>query len=102
MNSAVRLTNTMFSAISFGRLLPARAFNHLDHPVEERIAGFGGDAHHDPVAQHPGAAGHGAAVAAAFAHHRRGLAGDGRFIHRGDALDDFAVGGNQFPGLANK
>jgi len=36
----------------------------------------------------------GAAVAAAFADNGGGLAGDGGFIHGGDALDDFAVGGD--------
>ena len=42
--------------------------------------------------KHARAAGHAAAVAAAFADHRGAFAGDGAFVDRGDAFDDFAVG----------
>ena len=52
------------------------------------------DPDHDPVGQHPGAAGHARAVAADFADHGRRLAGDGRLVDRCDALDDLAVAGN--------
>ena len=48
--------------------------------------------------EHARAAGDGAAVAAAFADDRRGLAGDGGFVHGGRAFDDFAVGGDDFRG----
>ena len=53
----------------------------------------------DAVGQHAGAAGDRAAVAAALADDRRGLAGDGRLVHRGDALDDLAVAGDDLAGL---
>ena len=39
-----------------------------------------------PIGKHARAAGHAAAVAAAFADHRRAFAGDGAFIDRGHAL----------------
>ena len=73
------------------RLLAAGALDQRDHPVEERLARLGGDPHDDPVGQHPGAAGDRRAVAARLADHRRRLAGDGRLVDRGDALDDLAV-----------
>ena len=50
------------------------------------------DANDDAVADHARAAGDGAAVAAALADDRRGFAGDGRFVHAGDAFDHVAVG----------
>ncbi len=78
-----------------GRFLPFGPFDQLDHAVHERLAGVGGDADRDLVGEHLGAAGDGRAVAARFADHRRGLAGDGRFVDRGGALDDLAVGGNR-------
>ena len=34
----VRLASRMFSAISFGRLLPGRALDQRDHPVQEGLA----------------------------------------------------------------
>ena len=40
-----------------------------------------------------------AAVAAAFADHRRAFAGDGAFVDRGDAFDHFAVGRDMIAGL---
>ncbi len=78
-----------------GRLLALGAFHHRDHAIQESLARIGGDAHHQPVGQHPRAAGYRAEVAAGFAYHRRALAGDGAFIHRGDALDHLAVAGNE-------
>ena len=45
------------------------------------------------------AAGDGRAVAAGFAHHRGGFAGDRAFIDAGDALDHLAVGGDEIAGL---
>ena len=39
------------------RLLPRRALDQRDHPVDEGLAGLGGDLHDDPVRQHGGAAG---------------------------------------------
>ena len=38
--------------------------------------------------------GHRGAVAAGLADHRRRFSGDGRFVHRGHAFDDFAVAGD--------
>ena len=49
--------------------------------------------------KHPRAAGHGRAIAAAFANHGGRFAGDGRFVDRGDALDHFAVAGNVLAGF---
>ena len=46
--------------------------------------------------KHARAAGDGAAVAARFADDGRGFAGDGRFVHRRRAVDNFAVGRNDF------
>jgi hypothetical protein len=48
--------------------------------VEERLAGFGGDAHLDLVGEDARAAGDGAAVAAALADDGRGFAGDGGLV----------------------
>ena len=80
------------------RLLPGGAFDQRDHPIEERVAGIGGDLDHDPVGDHARAAGDRRTVAARFADHRRRFAGDRRFVHRGDALDDLAVGGDELAG----
>ena len=81
------------------RLLPLGAFDQRDHAVEEGVAGRGGDAHLDPVGDHGRAAGDRRAVAAGFADHRRGFAGDGGFVDRGDALDHLAVRGIDVAGL---
>ena len=53
------------------------------------------------IGQHLGAAGDGAAVAARFANDGRAFSGDHRFVHGGDALDHFAVAGNQVAGIAD-
>ena len=45
-------------------LLPLRALDQRDHPVQERLARVGGDLDDEPVRQHLGAAGDRAAVAA--------------------------------------
>ena len=50
------------------------------------------------VGQHPGAAGDRRAVAAGLADDRGRLAGDGRLVDRGDALDDLAVAGDHLAG----
>ena len=81
------------------RLLPLGAFDQRDHAVEERFARIGGDADNEPIGQDARAAGDAAAVAAAFADDRRTFAGDGAFVDRGDAFDDFAVAGNHVAGL---
>ena len=82
-----------------GRLLPRRALDEGDHPVDEGLAGLGRDPHDDAVREHLGAAGDRGAVAAGLADDRRGLAGDGRLVHAGDALDDVAVAGDDLAGL---
>ena len=82
-----------------GRLLALGALDQPDHAIEEGGAGRRGDAHADPVGQHLRAAGHRRAVAAGLADDRRGLAGDGRLVDRGDALDHLAVGGDEVAGL---
>ena len=81
------------------RLLPLGALHQLDHAVDEGRPLCGGDADADPVAQYLRAAGDRRAVAAGFADHGRGLAGDGGFIHRSHALDHFAVGGDVVAGF---
>ncbi len=92
----------MLSAISLGVFCRRAPFNHLDHPVQKRIARFRRDAHDDLVADDPRAAGDGAAVAAAFADDRRRLARDGRFVHGGDAFDDLAIGGDELARFADE
>ena len=82
-----------------GRLLARGALDQRDHAIEERLARIGGDAHDDAVGQHLGAAGDRRAIAAALADDRRRLAGDGRLVDRGDALDDLAVAGDELAGL---
>ena len=102
MKSAVKLTSTMLSAISFGVF--CRRAPSIIEIIRSRNEwpGFGGDTNNDAVAEDARAASDGAAVAAAFANDRRGLAGNGGFVHGGDAFHDFTVGGNHVAGLANK
>ena len=77
------------------RLLPRRALDERDHAVEEALAGPLRHPHDDLVGEHARAAGHGRAVAARLADHRRRLAGDRRLVDARDALDHLAVGGDQ-------
>ena len=81
------------------RLLPLGAFDQRDHAIDEGMAGGHGDPDLDRVGQHLRAAGDGRAVAAGSADHRRRFAGNGAFVDGGDALDDFAVAGDQLAGL---
>ena len=81
-----------------GRLLPARALDEGDHPVDEALAGLGRDLDDDAVREHLGAAGDRAPVAAGLADDRRGLAGDRRLVDAGHALDDVAVAGDDLAG----
>ena len=83
------------------RLLPVGALDQRDHAVEERLSALGRDTYHDPVREHPGSASDRRSIASRFPDDRRRLAGDGRFVDRGDALDDLAVGGDQVVGLAD-
>ena len=78
--------------------LPLGAFDQGNHAVQEGFPGVRGDADFDPVGEHSGAAGHRRPVAARFPDDGGGLAGDGRLIDRGHAIDDFAIGGNELAG----
>ena len=84
------------------RFLAARAFDHRNHPVEERMSRLSGDADSDPVADDARATGDGAPVTAAFADNRCRLAGNRRFVHGGDAFHDLAVGGNRVARFTDK
>ncbi len=53
------------------------------------------------IRQNLGSAGNGAAIAAGFANHGRAFTGDHRFVHGGDAFDDFAVAGDDIAGIAH-
>ena len=89
----------MSRAISLGvfcRLAPSTMAIMRSRNVSPGLAVI---AHDQPVGQHARAAGDAAAVAAAFADHRGAFAGDGAFVDRGDAFDDFAVGRNVVAGL---
>ena len=85
MKMIVSAASRMFSAISFGvfcRLAPStRAIIR-----SMKLARFLGDPDDDAVRQHRGAARHRRAVATGLPDHRGGLAGDGRFVHRGVML----------------
>ncbi|GAA3467397.1 hypothetical protein GCM10018965_019500 [Nonomuraea roseola] len=81
------------------RLLPVGALDEGDHPIDEALARLLGDPDGDLVGEHLGAAGHRGTVTAGLADHRSGLAGDGRLVHAGDALDHVAVTGDDLPGL---
>ena len=81
------------------RLLPFGALDQRDHAVDEGRARRGGDPHLDEVGEHGRSAGDGRAIAAGLANDGRGLAGDRRFIDRGDAFDDVAVAGNDLAGF---
>jgi hypothetical protein len=82
-----------------GRLLPARAFDQGNHAVEGGLAGVGADSHQQPVRHQAGVAGHRRAVAAGLTDHRRGFAGNRRFIDGRDTFDYLAVARDQLTGL---
>ena len=95
----VSAASRMFSASSFGvfcRFAPSTSAIIRSMKVSP---GLGGDLHDDPVGQHLGAAGDRGAVPAGLPDDRGGLAGDGRLVHRGDALDDVAVTGDDLARL---
>ena len=81
------------------RFLARRAFHHGDHLIEEAFARFACNLHDDPIRQNRCAASDCAAVAAAFADNRRGLAGDGALICGSGAFDHFAVRRDLLAGL---
>ena len=80
-------------------LLPVRALDQGDHPVDEALTGLLRDPHDDAVGEHRGAAGHRGAVAAGLPDHRRGFTGDRRLVHRRNAFQDIAVARDDLPGL---
>ena len=83
-----------------GRPLTAGAFHHGNHAVQEGIARLRRDADDNAVADHAGAARHGAAVAAAFPDDRGGFARNGGLVHAGNAFNHFAVKRNDVPCFA--
>ena len=89
----------MLSAISFGVFCRSAPSTSAIMRSRKDEPGADGDAHHDPVGEHGGAAGDGRAVAAGLADDGRGLAGDRRLVDRGDAFDDLAVGRDEVAGL---
>jgi hypothetical protein len=92
----VSATSRMVRAISFGVFWRLAFFDHGNHAVDEGFARIDRDPDDHPVGQHAGAAGDGREVAAGFADDRGRFAGDGGFVDRGDAFDDFAIGRNGF------
>ena len=84
-----------------GCLLAVGAFDERDHAVQKRVPGLGRDLHDDAVGQHGRATGDGGAVAARLPDDRGRFSGDGRLVHRGDALDDVAVGRDDVARLAH-
>ena len=82
-----------------GRPLADGPLDQGDHRSRNDSARLGRDPDDDAVGQDAGAAGDAGAVAAGLADHRGRLAGDGRLVDRGDALDDLAVAGDDLPGL---
>ena len=88
----VSAASRIVSAISFGVFWRARLRPAQSSGRESRAPLSSRDTDDDAIAKHARAAGNRAAVAAALANHRRGFAGDRRFIHTGDSFDDIAVG----------
>ena len=96
----VSAASRMFERDLVRRLLALRAFDHARSCGRGRSRpGSAVIAHDQPVGEHARAAGHGAAVAAALADHRRALAGDRALVDRGDAFDDLAVARDDVAGL---
>ena len=75
------------------------AFHHGDHPVEEGFSRVHAAADHQPVGENACPAGHRGKIATGFTDHRGRLAGNGAFVHRGAAFDDFAIAGDNIPGF---
>ena len=80
------------------RLLPLRALDERDHPVEEALARLRRHPDDDLVGEDARAAGDGGAVAARLADHRRRLARDRRLVDARDPLDHLAVGRDHLAG----
>ena len=97
----VSAESRMVSAISFGVFWRFAPSTSAIMRSRKPAALLDRDADDNAIAEHARAAGDRAAVAAAFANDRRGFAGDGGFIHAGDAFDDFAIGRNDVAGFAD-
>ncbi len=98
---SVSAESRMVSAISFGVFWRFAPSTSAIMRSRKPLPFSDGDADDDAVAQDARAAGDGAAVAAALANDGRGFAGDGGFVHAGDAFDDLAVGGNDVARFAD-
>ena len=95
----VSAARRILSAISFGvfwRLAPSTMAIIRSRKLSP---GTGGDPNDEPIGEDLGASRDGAAIAAALPNDRRAFAGDGAFIDRGDAFDDFSVGRNEIAGF---
>ena len=92
--TSVKPTSRMCRAISFGVF--CRAAPSTSAIIRSRNDSPGFDVIRTTMRSESTlrAAGHRRAIAAAFADHGGRLAGDGRLVDRGDALDDFAVAGD--------
>ena len=98
-NTRVSAASRMPSAISFGvlrRSAPSTKAIIRSRNERARLLSY---LDHDPVGEHPGAAGDRASVAARLADHRRRLAGDRGLVDRGDPLDYGAVAGDRLARL---
>jgi hypothetical protein len=82
-------------------IVTVRTLHEADHAVQEGLAALGGDAHHDAVGEHLGAARHRRAVTAGLADDRGRLAGDRRLVDRGHTFGDLTVGGDDVVGLTH-
>src|SRR6266516_1018717 len=96
----VSAASKIVSAISLG-VFWSCTFDQRNHPLKKAVALVRRNANDDAVTEHARAAGNGAAVAATLTNHRRGLAGDGSFIHAGNTFDDITIGGDNVIGFAN-
>ena len=74
-----------------GRFLSHGAFDQRNHPIEKGLTGMRRDFHHDSIRYNPRPTGDAGTIAASFANDWCRLAGDRRFVDRGDAFDDLAV-----------
>src|ERR1019366_4636662 len=84
-----------------GGPLTISALYQGDHPVDEGVATFGGNAYHNAVGQNFRAAGDRRAIAARLANDGSRLTSYRRFVDRGDAFDDLSVRGNDVARFAD-
>ena len=94
----VKPASRMLSAISFGVFCRSAPSTSAIIRSRNVWPGIGRDPDLDPVREHARATGHRRAIAAGFANDGCGLARDRRLVHRGDALDDLAVGRDELAG----